>query len=204
MAFQQGIAYTAQTQIGAPITTIPLHAGGVVPIQNNDCCGPNVPSSLQNMNCCTPNYGPGLANTPFYTQNNNQCCDCNGPYSTVPGAVGYGQVGNYQQNQSIDQWCCGPNYSNVPLINQQQIVTQEVITQIVPNTASGSLPLVSTLSPVVTTTAIPDPVLNSVIETDVYQPVNTVVEVNPFTNLPNRIVTVIQQLGSVNRKILLI
>ena len=126
IGFQQGVGYTAQTQIGVPLTTFPINSGGVVPInQNNDCCGPNVPSSLQNFNCCTPNYRPGIANTPFYAQNNNQCCDFNGSYSTAPGAVGFGQVGNYQQSQSIDQWCCGPqNYPAVPFVNQQQIVTQ--------------------------------------------------------------------------------
>jgi hypothetical protein len=115
------------------------------------------------LNCCTPSYGPGIANTPFVNQNNNDCCNCNGgAYSSVPGTVGYGQIGTIQQNQSIDQWCCGPSTYVAPTFTQPQIIPQQIATQVVQTTSvSNNAPLI--ISTIGTESLVREPVMNPIV-----------------------------------------
>lgn len=132
-------------------------------MNNNDCCGPNVPESL---NCCAPSYGAGIVNTPFGAQNNNDCCNCNGGAYSVPGTVGYGQIGTIQQNQSIDQWCCGPSNYVAPAFTQPQIIPQQIATQlnsaqVIQTTSVGNAPLI--ISTIGTESLVREPIVNPIV-----------------------------------------
>lgn len=143
---------------------------------------------------CVPNYSPGIVNTPYLNQGNSACCDCCGGPPTVvnPGAAGYNLVGYPQQ--SVDPCCCGADTNvRLPPYTQQTFTQQQLITQVTPITTTPvRSSTVVVQPPIMTSAMMSDPVAGSVIETEVYQP-STIPppEVNPFKNLPNRIVSII-------------